>query len=148
MREAREEFDVLLSAYVDGELDETESARLETLLKDSPELQREYQAMQRLVVGTSRAFAVEDLPDDVWDDFLDNVYNRLERKLGWIIFSVGVSLLGVYGMYAFVTQPFASALLKILLALPLLGLGVVFWSVLRNRLHVLRSDRYTREVHR
>jgi hypothetical protein len=149
MNDAREEYEVLLSAYLDGELDEVETARVEDLIASSPAVRREYQALQRLVVGTNDVFANRDEPPEaVWDDFLDNVYNRLERKTGWVIFIIGATLLTLYGAYAFVTQPFASAMLKMIIVLPLAGLAVVFWSVLRNRLHTIKTDRYTREVHR
>ncbi len=102
--------------------------------------------MKRLVVGTAAALAPDDPPEEVWDTFLDRVYNRLERKTGWVVFVVGALALTVFGIVLFVTQPWASALTKLLLAVPVVGLAILFVSVLRQRLEVAKTDRYTKEV--
>lgn len=51
-------------------------------------------------------------------------------------------------MILFVTLPWASAPVKLLLALPAVGLAILFVSVLRERLAAIKHDRYSREVQR
>ena len=143
-----EEHEALISGYIDGELDADEQARLEALCASSPTFKRELDSMQQLAIGTDALFHFEDPPDEVWDNFLDNVYNRAERKTGWIVVIIGVLLLTAYGIYLFVVEPWGSALEKMLIAIPSVGLVVLFISVLRNRMETIKTDRYTREVHR
>jgi anti-sigma factor RsiW len=136
-----------MSGYLDNELGPDDRARLEALLARSPEARRELERL-RVVVSASSGLSIQGPPDDVWDTFLDNVYNRVERRAGWTILIVGVAALAVYGGYQFVMGPWASAMQKTLVATPFAGLGIVFVSVLRQRLFVAKTDRYSREVKR
>ena len=86
-----------------------------------PQCRREYDLLKRLVVGTSAALAVDDPPEEVWDGFLESVYNRLERKSGWTILITGCLLLAVYGAILYVFLDWANPLTKFLLALPVGG---------------------------
>lgn len=148
MAERSEEQQVLISGYLDGELDAEGRARLEALAEADPVFRREFDAMKRLAVGTSAAFHMDEPPDEVWDDFLDKVYNRLERRTGWLILIAGLVALGAAAVFAFVWYDWGPAWLKVILALVWLGLVVLFISVLRERLEVAKTDRYSREVQR
>jgi len=143
-----EEYRVLISGYLDDELESEVRAELEAHLEECPKCQRELDTMKRLFWGTSAAFAADDLPQETWDEFLDNVYNRLERKTGWVVFVFGVLCLTLFGTYVFLMEPWTSALIKLLVATPVAGLAILFVSVLRQRLENLKSDRYTKEIHR
>lgn len=148
MSDTQIEFEVLLSGYLDGELDDAQRARFEALIEERPSRREEVESMRQLFVGTNALFADARLPNEVWDTFLDDVYNRAERRFGWLLFIVGTVALSLFGLYLFVTEPWGSALTKMVIAAPVLGLGILFLSILRNRLHTLKTDRYTREVHR
>jgi len=148
MTHENDDTEVLLSGLLDGELDPEQRARLEAQIAASPALRREYENLQRLSVGTTRALAAPPPPPERWDHFLDDVYNRIERRTGWGIFVVGAAALVLYGIVLFVREPWAGALTKLLVAAPVVGLGVLFLSVLRERLAARRHDRYSREVHR
>ena len=65
-----------------------------------------------------------------------------------MVFVVGAVALAAFGLYCFVTEPWGSALLKVLVATPVVGLAVVFVSILRERLFVAQTDRYSKEVER
>ncbi len=143
-----EEYRVLISGYLDNELEPEVRAELEAHLEECPRCQRELDTMKRLFWGTSAAFAADDLPQETWDEFLDNVYNRLERKTGWVVFVFGVLCLALFGAYVFLMEPWTSALVKLMVATPVAGLAILFVSVLRQRLENLKTDRYTREIHR
>lgn len=148
MDDKLDEHEALISGFIDGEMDAEEQARLEALCAESPAFKRELDAMQQLASGTHALFHLEDPPDEVWDTFLDNVYNRAERKTGWVVFIIGALLLSAYGLYLFIMEPWSSALTKLLIATPIVGLAILFISVLRNRMETIKTDRYTREVHR
>ena len=148
MSDTQEEFEVLLSGYLDGELDAAQLRRFESLVAERPSRRQEVDSMRRLFAGANSLYAAGHPPDDTWDTFLDDVYNRLERRFGWVIFVGGVAVLSVLSLYVFITEPWGPALLKVALATPVVGLGIVFLSVLRNRMHTIKTDRYEREVHR
>lgn len=143
-----EENEVLISGYLDGELGADEARRLEEHLKGCSVCRREYELMKQLVVGTTRALQMEPPPKELWDTFLEGVYNRLERKTGWLFLIAGSIALTLYGMYVFYTDPWGSALVKVLITMPCIGLALLFISVLRQRLRIARTDRYSKEVER
>ena len=148
MKRCDDHYRVMISGYLDGELDPEQHADLEAHLAACPPCQRELDEMRRICWGTTSAFAATDVPDAAWDDFLDNVYNRLERGTGWAVFLIGAVCLVLFGIYVFIREPWTSALVKVLFATPVAGLAILFVSVLRQRLENVRTDRYTREVHR
>lgn len=142
-----EDLEALISGYLDGELNPEQSMEFERRLESSPEFRREYERMRDLVQATS-SFRFENPPEEAWDHFLDNVYNRVERRVGWLILTLGVVALGAYGIYHFFVDAWASAYVKVLVAAPISGLAILLISVWRQRLAVARQDRYTRDVFR
>ena len=142
-----DEIQAKLSGYLDGELDTDESVRIAAHLKDCPECAREHESM-RQVIGAASALRVAEPPEEVWDTFLDNVYNRLERKTGWVIFTLGMVLVTGLAMYEFVVLEWASTPVKIIFGIPLLGLVILFINVIRQRRLVAKTDRYSRDVRR
>lgn len=148
MKRSDEEYRVLISGYLDGELEPEDRADLEHHLETCPRCRRELDSMRCIFCGTSAAFGTDPVPEETWDEFLENVYNRLERKTGWVVFVFGALALTLFGIYVFLMEPWTSALVKLLLATPVVGLAILFVSVLRQRLENLKTDRYTREIHR
>ncbi len=142
------DFEVLISGYLDGELRADDRQRIEAHLAACPACRREYAVMKSLAAGTAAAFTGEDLPMEAWDRFLDGVYNRLERKSGWIILILGMIALCAYGIVLFFTEDEISLLAKTLITVPVVGAVVLFISVLRQRIRAAKTDRYSREVQR
>ncbi len=143
-----EEYQILISGFLDGELDMEAQKKLEAHTKICSKCSKELDAMRCLVTGTTAALRIEEPPPEAWDNFLDNIYNRLERKTGWLVLLIGAIMLSCYGLTLFIVEPWGSYKLKFLLALPFIGLGVLFVSVLRQRIRIAKTDRYSREVHR
>ena len=148
MSNSCEEQQVRITGYLDGELDAAETRALEEHLKACPVCMRELDAMKTLIVGTAACLKIEHPPEEVWDAFLDDVYNRLERKTGWMILIVGLIASAAYGAVLFVLAPWADWPLKVLLGALFAGLTILFISVLRQRMRVAKTDRYTKEVKR
>jgi predicted anti-sigma-YlaC factor YlaD len=148
MKPPCEEYEVLISGYLDGELEPGAQRVLEDHVQGCTACRREYESMKRLVVGSRTVLAVAEPPPHVWDTFLDTVYNRLERKTAWSLFILGMFALGAYSVVWFYQVPWASVMLKTLISVPALGMILLFISVLRQRLRIARTDRYSREVHR
>lgn len=145
--ETREEMRLLMSGYVDGELEPDELARFKSYLESDAELRRELEEMGEFVNAAS-SLAPEALPDEVWDTFLDDVYNRIERRTGWSVLILGLVCLLAIGLYWFVVAPWGTPTVKFVTALPVVGLLVLFGSVSRQRLFMRKTDRYSRDVKR
>lgn len=148
MDERNEEYLELISGYLDNELTGPQRDQVEGLLASSPAFKREFEAFKSIAVGTDKLYAMAEPRTEEWDTFLDGVYNRMERRTGWILFCLGLLALSLYGVVLFFREPWGSALIKLLITVPVAGFLVLFVSVLRQRLLVMKTDRYTKEVHR
>lgn len=142
-----EEMEALMSGYLDGELTPDQEATLKAFLSGSEEARVELERMRDLVDAAS-GMDVEAPPEEVWDTFYDNVYNRLERRSGWFVTVVGVTALACYVVFQIIVGSWASPIQKLLVAIPLIGLFILFISVLRQRMFVAKTDRYSRDVKR
>ncbi|MCK4816385.1 hypothetical protein KA005_11510, partial [bacterium] len=81
-----------------------------------------------------------------WKIYWTSVYNRLERRIGWILFSIGVMILLFFGGYKMVEEiikdPSISFLLKAGILAVLGGVVVLLVSLIREQLFVRKRERY------
>ncbi len=140
----REYKDVMM-AYLDGELEEKQIKQFQAHLKDCPQCRQELDEFVSLKKITDSVSLVEP-EDQVWDQYWDNVYNRLERRMGWVFFSIAGILLGLFGgvkvIEAVILDPGVDLMFKVCLVVLILGLSILFASVLRERLYFRQRDRY------
>jgi len=135
----------LLMGYLDNELSEEQRNRFEEHLAGCPECAGELKEFQKLKAITDEVTLVE--PEDrIWQDYWNGVYNRIERSIGWLIFSVAAILLAIYGGFKLIEEIITDATTGMLLKLGLLalivGLAILFVSVLRERIYFWSKDRY------
>ena len=140
----------LMMAYLDDELDQEQRRAFEQHLASCQECTRELEDFKRLKKLTDSVTLIE--PEDrIWQQYWGNVYNRIERGLGWILFSVAAILLTIYGGFrlieTIIEDQTVGALLKVALLVLVGGLAILFVSVLRERLYFWKKDRY-RDVRR
>jgi anti-sigma factor RsiW len=137
----------LISGYLDGELDASERAAFEAELERDPELRSELEEM-RSVVRAADALEFEVPPDEDWDAFAETVLSRTERRTGWLLLFLGALVIGAFGLYYVAFRPWAP--FPIRMGVEVIGVGglVLFGSVLRHRIYMRKSDRYSRDVRR
>ena len=134
----------LLSAYVDGELEPADVARVEAHLKQSAEARAEVErlrAFNRLAAGLQ----LREAPAEDWEKFWESAYNRAERSVGWILFGAGLLVAGAYGLWLVAAAVFGSALpmlVKAAVMAAATGLLVLLLSVVRERVFTKRRTRY------
>jgi predicted anti-sigma-YlaC factor YlaD len=146
-----DQFNEWAGAYLDGELTEADRRRFEQHLATCEDCRREVADLRNLAEDLDMMHFKEP-GDEELARYWSGVYNRLERGLGWILFSVGAILTLCYGalkaVEELVRDPTVSVLLKVGVCALLAGLVVLFVSLLRERLVVRKVDRYSREVER
>ncbi len=135
----------LMMGYLDDELTDEQRDRFAEHLKGCPECAGELEQFRKLKAITDEVTLVE--PEDrIWQDYWSGVYNRIERGVGWIVFSVAAILLAIYGGFKLIEEivkdPTIGMLLKAGLLALILGLAVLFVSVLRERVYFWNKDRY------
>jgi len=135
----------LMMAYLDDELDEPQRKAFEEHLASCPACAREMKEFARLKQVTDSVTLVE--PEDrLWEQYWGGVYNRVERNIGWTLFSVAGILLVIYAGFKaiedLVRDPAVGLLLKIGLLGLIVGLAILFVSILRERIYFWSKDRY------
>jgi predicted anti-sigma-YlaC factor YlaD len=142
---ACEDYKDLMMGYLDEELSAEQIRRFEEHLRTCKQCSSQLQEFRQLKAITDQMTLIE--PEDrLWQQYWDGIYNRTERGIGWIIFSVAAILLTIYGGFkaieGLITDPTMSLLLKIVMLAFLLGLSILFVSVLRERIFFWTKDRY------
>ena len=135
----------LMMGYLDNELSDEQKRQFEEHLSGCSECTDELEEFRKLKAITDEVTLVE--PEDrIWQDYWDGIYNRIERSVGWIVFSVAAILLTIYGGFKLIEELIKDATIGMLLKAGLLalivGLAILFVSVLRERLHFWQKDRY------
>ena len=78
--------------------------------------------------------------------YWEQVYNRIERGAGWIFVSIGAIILLSFGAFHFVQDflmnPKEPLVIKIGVSTAILGVIILFISVLRERLFIRKTDKY------
>lgn len=134
-----------LMGYLDGELNEEQKKLLEQHLSQCSDCKQELEDFRRLIAVTSDV-TLREPEQKLWDQYWSNLYNRLERGIGWILFSVAAISLLIWGGFkvieAIIVDPTIGIMLKIGLLALLGGLSILFVSVIRERLFFHKKDRY------
>ncbi len=135
----------LLMRALDDELSADERRELDQLLAGDPILRAERERLDRLkeVTGDMK---LRHPPEELWDDYWNSAYSRVERGIGWILVSFGVIVVGGWATWQFVTELIADTgmppLIKAGILAGSLGLVILTVSVLRQRLFVRKTDPY------
>ncbi len=135
----------LMMGYLDNELSDEQKRQFEEHLDGCSECTDELKEFRKLKAITDEVTLVE--PEDrMWQEYWDGIYNRIERGLGWIIFSVAAILMTIYGGFRAIEElikdPNVEIILKVGLLALIAGLAILFVSVLRERLYFWKRDRY------
>ena len=140
-----DDYKALLMGYLDDELDDEQKNSVKQHLASCPQCTAELEEFRKLKQITDQVTLTE--PEDlIWQHYWSGVYNRTERGIGWIIFSVSAILLLIYGGFKFIEElvkdPTVDIILKAGLIALIVGLAILFVSVLRERIYFRKKDRY------
>ena len=146
-----EEFKTMISAHVDDELPPDQLERLEEHLAGCPSCRQEL-AEEKALKKELDMIRFNEPTDAELSRYWSSIYNRLERGVGWILFSLGAIVLLCYGGFklveAVIRDPTIQWWVKGGVLALVFGTVVLFVSLLRERLAVRRVDKYSKEIER
>jgi predicted anti-sigma-YlaC factor YlaD len=135
----------LISSYHDGGLSSEQKRSVEEHIQTCAECLKEWEDMKTLEEVMNKMELKEPKPE-VWKVYSTSVYNRLERRIGWILFSVGAMILLFFGGYKIVESIIQDTTTPLLIKVGIMalmgGFAVLLVSVLRERLFVRQRERY------
>ena len=145
-----ERFYQLLMGAVDQELTSSQLKEFNHLVETDAGFRKEWEQYKKLKEVT-QAMKLKSPPKEVWDNYWMNTYNKIERGIAWIVFSIGAIILITYGLFkaveAIIADPQLEGIIKIGIIAVLLGLVILLVSVAREKLFIRKSDPY-KEIQR
>jgi anti-sigma factor RsiW len=136
----------MLSAYLDGELTQSDHQRVQLHLETSEEMKRELDELAA-VKNMTAGLRFHTPSDDVMDALEQRLSVQAPRKFGWGILAVALIAWVVYAVVLVLRNPRWPTVLELLEGGVIAGLLLVFLSVLRQRILERPHDRY-RKVRR
>ena len=135
----------LISSYHDRELDDNQKREVEKHLEQCQECRKEFEEMRKFEEVMSK-MELKKPSREVWQLYWASIYNRLERRFGWILLSIGAMILLFFGGYQMVKEiihdPSTPIVLKVGILTLLGGIVVLLVSLARERFFVQRRERY------
>jgi len=139
----REQCEKLIQKSIDMELTPEEKEYLRECL-NNPELKQELEIYNKIVEILNMT-KYETPEDKIWNNYWSKIYNRLERQIGWILTSISGIILLFYFLVLIFKNILASNIavwLKTVIILFLLGISILLVSIIRERLYIMKKERY------
>lgn len=135
----------LMMASIDGESSPQEESELKKILLEQPEWAEEYHQLKTMKEMTSQTKLKEPEPE-LWDNYKRTVFTRVERGIGWILFTVGALVLLFYAAWmmlsSVLTDPGLAWGLKAAIVSVAAGVIILLVSLLREKLYLDKHERY------
>ena len=131
----------LLSGFVDGELTQQERQRVEVHCSDCDQCESELAELKvlRERIGKSH---LNEFGQDVWREMMDDTTVKTTRGIGWLLLGGAALIVAGIGIFEFIFDSSMSFLEKALVGGVYLGVALLFFSVLRQRLIERKTDKY------
>ena len=135
----------LLSAYVDGELSADEVDRIEKHLVDDEETRLEVERLRQFNKMTG-ALRLKEAPPEEWEGFWSSFRNQSERRIGWVLVTIGVTVVGLWFLYNLLISLISTDAFPVYVKGGIFaaaaGVVVLLISVVRERIHKRSKTRY------
>ena len=135
----------LIAASFDGEMNAEEKRMVAEHIESCVSCRKAYEERSRFEEVMNK-MELQKPSRDTWKYYWDSIYNRLERRIGWILFSVGVMILLFFGGYkgieGLIQDPGTPLLLKVGILTILSGIVILLVSIFREQIFVRKRERY------
>ena len=126
---------------LDGEMSAQDKAAYEEHVRDCETCRSELASLGRVVELTNE-LKLRTPDDEFWDGYWDSIYRRSERSAGFFLVITGIMAVLLYSFIRAVTSPGFLTYEGISITVILVGLVVIFLSVVRERYHESKNDPY------
>ncbi len=133
--------EVGLSGYLDGELTQQEAQQIEVHLDTCGNCRRILDEL-REVREAARRLEIRQPGKSEWMAMETHILQRVTRRVGWLILIVWTTMTAAYGAFQYAMSPAEPLFHKILVFGLFLGIALLFFSVLMERIRESRTDRY------
>jgi len=127
--------------YLDGVMSPREREEFERHLevcKDCAETVRRFEELDKI----TRRVKMKDPTDEFWQSYWKSLYRRIERRVAWIFILIGTAIFAVYAVYETIRSFKELTWDKIAAVFILIGVLLLIISVVRERYHQYKVDRY------
>ncbi|MFC2163699.1 anti-sigma factor family protein [Acidobacteriota bacterium] len=135
----------LISSYHDDVLSADQKDLVEEHIKQCDSCRKEMEEMGKFEEVMDK-MELKKPPKEVWQVYWSSIYNRLERRFGWILLSIGAIIVLFFGGYkaieGIIQDPTIPLILKVGILGLLAGLVVLLVSIGRERIFVRQRERY------
>lgn len=135
----------LMMAVLDAEASEEQIQQFERLLAQDKGLRAEYEQMKSLKELTVSSKPLEP-SHEIWDNYWHGVYRRLERGIGWILFSLGAITLMLFAAWEAGKEWIMDASIPLWVRLAgvslAAGTAILLVSVVREKVFLHNNERY------
>jgi len=149
-RARQERFEILCMKALDEIITKEEKEEFDTMIQPSLEYKQEFEAMKK-VREITRTMRFSTPSDAIWDQYWTGIYNRIERGIGWLVFTLGAVILFTWGVFRIIESIISNDHITLIIKLGVLflslGLSILVVSVVRERFFMNRRDPY-REIKR
>ncbi|AXJ00054.1 hypothetical protein CYPRO_0771 [Cyclonatronum proteinivorum] len=143
--EKRARNEALMMAALDGELSPEHSEAFQALLRKDPALRLEYETLKRNQNLMKNQKLTEPVPE-FWDTWNQQLFTRIERGFGWVLFTLGALLLLGYtawiALEEILTEPALPFWVKAAVVLLTAGTLILLVSLARERWFTRKNERY------
>ena len=136
-----EDIEVSISGYLDGELTQQESQRIEIHLQNCPECSKTFENLEK-AQQAAKQLLIEQPSKEEWSAMENQIFAKVTRGFGWSILIVWSVVTVVYAAFQYAIAPNEPFIEKILVFGFFLGVALLFLSVLYERLREAKTDRY------
>ena len=130
-----------LSGYVDGELTQQDRQRVLLHCEQCPECNQDLADLQALRIRIGKA-GLSTIGEDTWRETMNDSIVQTSRGIGWILLIIGLAMALGAALHVFFFSPDMSLWEKFMVFAIYGGLGVLLFSVLRQRLIERKTDKY------
>ena len=131
----------LLSGFIDGELTQQQRQWVTLHCNSCQECSENLESL-RVVRERVAGAGLSETGEDKWRESMDDSTVQTTRSIGWLLFIAGLMVVGAIGLVGFLFSDDISIGVKLLLIAVYGGLGLLLFSVLRQRLIERKTDKY------
>ena len=136
-----EHVDEMLSGFVDGELTQQQRQWVTLHCENCTQCRQNLESLRELR-GRIAGASLSEIGEDKWRESMDENTVQTTRSLGWILFIAGLLIIAGIALMQFLFNDDIPVGVKLLLVAIYGGLGLLLFSVLRQRLIERKTDKY------